>query len=126
MQFSHKFPAAICLSLSKVAMFRNAHLNFCRTLRADSLAQESPSFEKTASSPRSYRVRENGLLSPALSSRGGEGDALRLLGACYKQVTPNGVCCGSGVQSAKFHFGEISLRPSPSEEARGRAAYTPS
>ena len=46
--------------------------------------------------------------SPALSSRGVEGDTLPVLGACYKQVTPNGVCCGSGVQSAKFHFGEIS------------------
>src|SRR5437879_415882 len=64
-----------------------------------------------ALSPRTSRVRENGLLSPALSSRGGEGDALRLLGACYKQVTPNGVCCGSRVQSAKFDFGEISPNP---------------
>src|SRR5947208_9586915 len=84
--------------------------------------------ETRCPSPRTSRVRENGLLSLTLSSRGGEGDALRLLGACYKQVTPNGVCCGSGVQSAKFHFGErrpffrkrSGLRDSEGSSARVR------
>src|SRR5207253_11322679 len=82
----------------------------------------SPRLGNMSPSPRTSGVRENGLLSPALSSRGGEGDALPLLGACYKQVTPNGVCCGSGVQSAKFHFGEIS----PREAVRGEGTTLPS
>src|SRR5207244_1937974 len=52
---------------------------------------------------------------PQPSPPEGRGEALPLLGACYKQATPNGVCCGSGVQSAKFHFGEIYPR-----EGRGQ------
>src|SRR2546421_744432 len=63
MQFNQRFPAAISLSPFKVAMLRGAHLNFCRTSKADPLAHESPSFEKTASSPQP---------SPPLEERAGE------------------------------------------------------
>src|SRR5437667_9271402 len=60
-------------------------------------------------SPRTSRVRENGLLSLTLSSRGGEGDSLRLLGACYKQVTPNEVCCVRGFKVRDFLISAKSL-----------------
>src|SRR5439155_20133555 len=81
---------------------------------------EPPDCEKTPSPAlSSLRLRRTG--ASARQGGGGEGDALPLLGACYKQATPKGVsaCCGSGVQGAKIHFREISPRRDRSG-ARGR------